>query len=50
MALTSTGVWLEPFLLLYAILTTVIGCTWAVWLLARMASAAGSYPIPTGPG
>lgn len=44
LALTSLAVWLEPSLLMYAVLTTVLGCTWAVWLLARIAFAAGASP------
>lgn len=44
LALLSMAVWQQPSLLLYAVLTTVMGCTWAVWLLARIAFAAGSSP------
>jgi MFS family permease len=44
LALVSMVVWQQPSLLLYAVLTTVMGCTWAVWLLARIAFAAGSSP------
>lgn len=44
LALVSTAVWQQPSLLLYAVLTTVMGCTWAVWFLARMAFAAGAAP------
>lgn len=44
LALVSTAVWQQPSLLLYGVLTTVMGCTWAVWLLARIAFAAGSSP------
>jgi MFS family permease len=46
LALASLAVWLEPSLLWYAVLTTVLGATWAVWLLARIAFAAGSSPNP----
>lgn len=42
----SLAVWLEPSLLLYAVLTTVLGCTWAVWLLGRVAFASGAAPTP----
>lgn len=46
LAATSLLVWMEPSLWLYALLTTITGCTWAVWLLARIAFAAGCSPVP----
>lgn len=46
LALTSLAVALRPSLLAYAVLITIMGCTWAVWLLARIAFAAGSSPTP----
>lgn len=45
MAITSVGIWLRPSLLVYAGLTTLMGASWAVWLLARIAFAAGSSPL-----
>lgn len=46
LALTSFLVWLGPSLVLFGLLTMVMGCTWAVWLLARITFAAGSSPLP----
>jgi MFS family permease len=40
----SLAIWARPSLPVYAALVTLMGGTWAVWLLARMAYAAGSAP------
>lgn len=46
LAVTASLVWLASSLWLYGVLMVVMGCTWAVWLLARIAFAAGSSPLP----
>lgn len=42
----SAAIWLRPSLLVYAVLVTLAGCAWALWLLARIAFAAGATPLP----
>lgn len=46
LSVVSFGIWLRPSLPVYALLVTLMGGLWAVWLLARMAYASGSAPIP----
>jgi MFS family permease len=45
LTVVSVGIWLAPSLGLYAVLVTLMGCTWSVWLLARIAFATGSSPV-----
>jgi MFS family permease len=44
LALIAFAIWLRPPLPLYAVLVALMGCTWSVWLLARIAHAARSAP------
>ncbi len=42
LAFISLTIWNRPSLWLFAVLVLLMGCTWSVWLLARVAFAAGS--------
>lgn len=41
----SLGIWLRPPLWLYALLIVLLGCTWSVWHIARIAFASGSSTV-----
>lgn len=41
----SIGIWMRPPLWLYAALITLMGCTWSVWHIARIAYATGSSAV-----
>jgi MFS family permease len=41
----ALGIALRPTLPIYAVLVFLMGCTWSVWLLARLAFATESSPV-----
>lgn len=45
LALISAAIWLRPPLWLYAVLVTLLGATWSVWHIARIAFAAGASTL-----
>lgn len=45
LSIVSVGIWLRPSLWLYAVLIGLLGATWSVWHIARIAFASGSSTL-----